>query len=62
MNASLIELDNEVQNVKLTFEGGSLSLDAITETVERLGGAVHSVDQVACGERVVEDRPTPQDG
>ena len=62
VNASLIELDNEVQNVKLTFEGESLSFDAIEEAVERLGGAVHSVDQVACGERVVENRRTPQDG
>lgn len=30
--------------------------------VEGVDGAVHSVDQVACGERVVEDRRTPQDG
>jgi hypothetical protein len=62
VTASLIELDQEVQNVKLTFEGSGLEFDAIEETVERLGATVHSVDQVACGERVVEDRPTLQDG
>jgi hypothetical protein len=61
VSASLIELDNEVQNVKLTFEGETLDFDDIEATVERLGGTVHSVDQVACGERVVEDRPTHQD-
>ena len=61
VNASLVELDNEVQNVKLTFEGEALTFEAIEATVERLGGTVHSVDQVACGERIVEDRPTHQD-
>ena len=61
VNASLVELDNEVQNVKLTFEGETLAFEEIEATVERLGGTVHSVDQVACGERVVEDRPTHQD-
>jgi hypothetical protein len=61
VSASLIELDNEVQNVKLTFEGDALSFESIEAAVERLGGTVHSVDEVVCGERVVEDRPTHQD-
>ncbi|EMA05057.1 hypothetical protein SAMN05443574_1156 [Haloarcula vallismortis] len=60
--ASLIELDQEVQNVKLTFEGDDLDFEAIDETIENLGGSVHSVDQVACGDAVVTDRRTLQDG
>lgn len=60
--ASLIELDKEVQNVKVTVEGESLTLETVEETVEHLGGTVHSVDEVACGEYVVEDRQTLQDG
>jgi len=59
--ASLIELDKEVQNVKLTVAGPSLDVDAVEAEIESLGGTVHSVDQVACGERVVDERPTPQD-
>jgi hypothetical protein len=62
VTSTLIELDQEVQNVKITFEGSALDADAIEATVEELGATVHSVDQVACGERVVEDRPTLQDG
>ncbi|MFD1644558.1 DUF211 domain-containing protein [Haloarchaeobius litoreus] len=61
VTSSLVELDREVQNVKLTFEGVSVDFDAVQATVENLGGTVHSVDEVACGERVVEDRKTPQD-
>ena len=62
VSVSLIELDQEVQNVKVTLEGSDLDFEAVEETVEGLSGTVHSVDEVACGEYVVEDRPTPQDG
>mgnify|MGYP002762111540 FL=1 len=61
VTASLIERDREVQNVKLTFEGDDLNFAAIDEAIRNLGGSVHSVDQVACGEYVVADRPTLQD-
>ena len=60
-SASLIELDQEVQNVKLTFEGEDVDFDAVEAQIESLGGTVHSVDQVACGAYVVEDRHTLQD-
>jgi hypothetical protein len=59
--SSLIELDQEVQNVKLTFEGADLDFAAIEEKIETLGGSVHSVDQVACGDSIVTDRRTLQD-
>ena len=62
VTASLVELDQEVQNVKLTFEGEDVAFEEITEAIEALGAAVHSVDQVAAGEYIVEDRDTPQDG
>jgi len=61
VTSSLIELDQEVQNVKLTFEGTDLDFGAVEEAIENLGGSIHSVDQVACGEQVVTDRPTLQD-
>jgi hypothetical protein len=53
--ATLIELDQEVQNVQITVEGENLSQESIESTVEHLGGTVHSVDQVACGSHIVED-------
>jgi hypothetical protein len=59
---SLLELDREVQNIKVTVEGPDLNYAAVESTVEDLGGTVHSVDEVACGDVVVEERPTQQDG
>ena len=61
VSASLIELDQEVQNVKITAEGTSLEYDAIEDAIESLGGTVHSIDQAAYGEHVVEERRTLQD-
>ena len=61
ITSSLIELDQEVQNVKLTIEGENLNYAAIEEGIEELGGSVHSVDQVAYGEYIVEERRTLQD-
>ncbi|MFC7229878.1 DUF211 domain-containing protein [Salinirubellus salinus] len=61
VTVSLVELDREVQNVKITVEGGAIEYDEVEAAVENLGGTVHSVDEVACGEYVVEDRPTQQD-
>lgn len=59
--ASLIELDKEVQNVKITAEGPDLDYGSIEEAVEDIGGTVHSIDQVACGEYIVEEQRTLQD-
>lgn len=61
VTASLIELDKEVQNIQLTIEGEALDYEAIEEIIEDLGGTVHSVDQVARGSYIVEERYTPQD-
>ena len=61
VTASLIELDREVQNVKLTVAGENIDVDATEAEIAALGGTVHSVDQVSCGERVVEEPPVPQD-
>jgi hypothetical protein len=61
-STSLVELDQEVQNIKVTLESADLDYDAVEAAVEELSGSIHSVDEVACGDYVVEDRPTPQGG
>jgi len=61
VNAVLLETDKEVQNLKLTIEGEAIPVDLVHETVEDLGGTIHSIDEVVCGERIVEESETPQD-
>ena len=62
VSVSLLERDQDVQNVKLTVEGASLDYAAVEDAIDGLGGSVHSVDEVGAGDHVVEERPTPQDG
>ncbi|MFB6129893.1 MAG: DUF211 domain-containing protein [Salinigranum sp.] len=61
LNATLIETDREVQNLKLTVEGTDVDYEGLEETVRDLGGSVHSVDQVVVGEYLLEAQGTPQD-
>jgi hypothetical protein len=61
VNAVLVEVDEDVENIKLTIEGEAIDFDAVEDTIETLGGTIHSVDMAACGDRIVEQRATPQD-
>lgn len=55
VTTSLIELDQEVQNVRITIQGDPIDYDAITATIDGLGGSIHSVDQASYGTTIVED-------
>ncbi|MFC6964664.1 DUF211 domain-containing protein [Halocatena marina] len=61
VNAVLLEMDEEVRNIKFTIEGEDIDYDNVVAVIEDAGASVHSVDQVACGEYIVEDEPTAQD-
>lgn len=60
-NAILVEIDEEVQNIKITVEGEDIDYDVLKDVIEELGGSVHSIDEIVCGERMVEESKTPQD-
>ncbi|MFC3476901.1 DUF211 domain-containing protein [Halobacterium litoreum] len=61
VNAAVVENDRDVQNVKLTAEGADIDPEYVADAIADLGGTVHSVDEVVCGERLVEERRTPQE-
>ena len=53
--ATVVEVDETVKTLRVTLEGEDLSLDRIREEIEDLSASIHSVDQVACGSRTLED-------
>ena len=61
VNITLIEIDKDTENIKITMEGNDLNYDKIREAVEHYGGSFHSVDVVVAGRRLVEEVTTPQD-
>lgn len=61
VNGVLLEIDEDVQNIKFTVEGESFKFEEIKSALEEMGGSIHSVDEIACGSRLVEKVSTPQD-
>ena len=47
VNITVVEIDQKTTSILLTIKGtGDMSLEAITETLEQMNCAVHSVDRV----------------
>jgi len=61
VNVTLMEIDKETENIKVTIQGNDLNYDEITEAIEQYGGSIHSVDEVVAGRKLVEEVTTPQD-
>lgn len=55
------EIDRDVENIKIVLVGNNLNFKKITKILEDFGAAIHSVDQVAAGKKIVEEVKTPQD-
>ena len=61
VNVTLMEIDKETENVKVTMQGSDLDFEEITNAIEQYGGSIHSVDEVVAGKTMVEEVTTPQD-
>ena len=61
VNCTVYEVDQETESIKVTLEGPSINYDQVLETIESVGAAVHSIDMVAAGAKLVEESMTPQD-
>ena len=61
VNISIYEVDQRVENAKVTLEGTNLDYDEILRVIGENGGAVHSIDEVVAGAMIIEDAATPQD-
>ncbi|MEI7827786.1 MAG: DUF211 domain-containing protein [Euryarchaeota archaeon] len=61
VNVSLYEVDQETENVKITVEGINVDYNLVRQTIENLGGVVHSVDEIIAGKKIVEEEETLHD-
>lgn len=61
VNMTLIEIDKDTENIKITMEGKNLNYDRIREAIETYGASIHSIDEAVAGKRIVEEVTTPQD-
>jgi len=61
VNIIIYKIDKQVENAKVIITGSSIDFKNIEKTLQKMGATVHSVDEVAAGNRIVEDVKTPQD-
>lgn len=61
VNVIIYEIDQQVENAKIIIAGSSIDFESIKKKLEEMGATIHSVDEVAAGERIVEEVRTPQD-
>lgn len=61
VNSSVVEIDEEVENLKVTLEGDDVDFASVDLVINDLGGSIHSIDRVLSGDQIIEDVVTPQD-
>jgi len=61
VNCMLEEVDQATETIKIIIEGPNIKFDLVSEIIKDCGGAIHSVDSVSTGKKVVENVETLQD-
>ncbi|MCU4743174.1 DUF211 domain-containing protein [Halobacteria archaeon AArc-m2/3/4] len=55
VTSTVVEVDENVKTIRVTIEGTDLDFEAIRTEIEDLSASIHSIDQVATGDRIAED-------
>ena len=53
VNLSVNEMDMETMGIIVTVEGDGIDSELLISTIEEIGCAVHSIDEVAAGKRLI---------
>jgi hypothetical protein len=61
VDIALFEIDNKVENIKITLEGDDIDYQEVQEVIQDSGGSIHSIDKVSTGKELIEEAETPQD-
>lgn len=61
VDISLIEMDQKVENVKVTCEGESIDYEKVEDIVKVNGASIHSLDKISVGTNLIEEAVTHQD-
>jgi uncharacterized protein len=61
VDISLIEMDQKVENVKITCEGQSIDYHEVESVIKTNGASIHSLDKISVGTSLIEEVKTHQD-
>lgn len=57
VNITVAEIDIETVGLEVTVEGEHIDVGALYRAIERVGAALHSLDEVVVGDRLLEHVP-----
>jgi len=57
-NITVTEIDVETIGTNITIEGQKLEYEVIQRAIESVGAVVRSIDQIICGNRLIEEVKT----
>ncbi|MFO7929190.1 MAG: DUF211 domain-containing protein [Candidatus Humimicrobiaceae bacterium] len=61
VDITLKEMDQKVENVKITCEGDNIIFEELEKVITDSGASIHSVDKVCAGNSLIEEVLTQQD-
>jgi hypothetical protein len=61
VNIIIYEIDRDVENAKIILGGKNINFEKVKKILEDAGAAIHSIDEVAAGRKIIEEVRTPQD-
>lgn len=59
VNVDVQEIDRKTETVKVTIEGSDIQFGEVKRVIQEAGGALHSIDQVSAGRKLVESPAVP---
>ncbi len=54
VNITVNEVDVETLSLTVVIEGDDIDFEGVKKTLEEVGAAIHSIDQVVAGKRIIE--------
>lgn len=56
-NITVTEVDQETVGTSITVEGDNIDYEELVRVIESSGAVVHSLDELVCGERIIDYVP-----
>ena len=57
LNITVTGIDIETVGTEVTVAGDNIDIRALTEAIEKSGAALHSIDEIVVGNRIIERVP-----
>jgi hypothetical protein len=56
VNISVTDMDVETMGLMIVIEGSNINFEEVKKTLEEEGCAIHSIDEVVSGNKIIEGR------